>query len=162
MNFAESSQLLLTNSSISAQRFLLVRLESETLVFPSDTVSEILPIERSRILNLPFYPPAVIGCIHQAGNIALVVSLRQMLYQKPEPNREILTIIRLSELAGSLAGVGLAIDRVLSSQERSELPADLFDPSDRSPQTVAEDSPLRLFQPEMLDAKLWQPQSYNS
>jgi chemotaxis signal transduction protein len=162
MNVAESSELSLASSSGSAQRFLLVRLEAETLVFPSDTVSEILPIERSRILHLPFYPPAVIGCVHQAGKLVLVISLRQMLYQRSEPNREILTVIRFSELAGNLAGVGLAIDRVLSSQERSELPADLFNSGDISPPAALENSPMRLFRPEMLDAKLWQPQSYSS
>jgi chemotaxis signal transduction protein len=162
MNVAESSELSLASSSGSAQRFLLVRLEAETLVLPSDTVSEILPIERSRILQLPFYPPAVIGCVHQAGKLVLVVSLRQMLYQRPEPNREILTVIRFSELAGNLAGVGLAIDRVLSAQDRSELPADLFDAGDRSLPAVPGDSPLRLFRSEMLTPNLWQPQSYSS
>ncbi|MBW4621905.1 MAG: chemotaxis protein CheW [Cyanosarcina radialis HA8281-LM2] len=162
MNVAESSELLLASSIESGQRFLLVRLEAETLVFPSDTVSEILPIERSRILHLPFYPPAVIGCVHQAGKIVPIISLRQTLYQRPEPNREILTVIRFSELAGSLAGVGLAIDRVLSSQEKSELPADLFNLDDKAPQTVPKDSPLRLFRSEMLTPNLWQPQSYSS
>jgi chemotaxis signal transduction protein len=162
MNDTELSPHSQLHPTGSAQRFLLVRLEGETLVFPSDRVSEILTIERSRILNLPFYAPAVIGCVHQAGRIILLISLRQSLNQKPEPNREILTVIRLSELAGNLAGVGLAIDRVLASQERAELPADFFNANERSSPIVIGDYPARLFQPEMLNANLWQPRSYGS
>jgi chemotaxis signal transduction protein len=138
------------------QRFILTRVEQLTIVFPSSAVADISIIERSQILILPFYDPRICGILHRSGQIMPLVSLRQFLGIPTELMAERLTVVRLNPVMGDLAGVGLIVDTTLGTSSTNELPPDLF-----SAETLAgsakSDSKMRLFQPEMLGDRLWQP-----
>lgn len=62
---------LLVESAQPEQRFILVRLDQLTFVFPSTVVAEISIVERSQILALPFYDPAVLGLSIIAARLCL-------------------------------------------------------------------------------------------
>jgi chemotaxis signal transduction protein len=137
----------------SRERYILVQLEKFTFVFPSFLVQEILLVQRSQLLNLPFYQPTILGVIYQDGKIVPLLSLRQSLGIMEVGSGDKLTTVRLNNTAGNLAGLGIVVDRIIGSRFREELAADLFSniiPSDS-------DSTMRLFQPEILMSDLWKP-----
>ncbi|MBR8829312.1 MAG: chemotaxis protein CheW [Gomphosphaeria aponina SAG 52.96 = DSM 107014] len=127
------------------QRFILAQLNELTLVFPAEIVEEILIVEREQILNLPFYDPAVMGCVHTAGGIIPLISLHQIFGLKFNKTKKI-HIVRLNEKAGKM---GLVVERVIGSQNEEQLPPDLFN-SDK----------MQLFRPEMINSNLWQPRHW--
>lgn len=140
------------------QRFILTQIDRFTLVFPSTLVAEISIVERSQILGLPFYNSAILGTIYHNAQIVLLVSLHQMLEIPASLMGERLTVVRLADTAGELAGVGLVIERTLGMRSREELPPDLFNvglPNSKSSE------PMRLFHPQMLPSQLWQPQRWH-
>jgi chemotaxis signal transduction protein len=143
------------------QRFILAGIGQLKIVFPSSVVADISIIERSQILRLPFYDPRIWGIIHRSGQIMPLVSLRQFFGIPTELMAERLTIMRLNPVMGDLAGVGLIVDTTLGTSSINELPPDLF-----SSETLAEsprsDSKMRLFQPEILGDRLWQPQRWQA
>lgn len=131
-------------------RYILTQVEQFTFVFPLTLVAEIPIIERSQILAMPFYSPAVIGVLHHAGHVMPLVSLRQILGIATVAT-ERLTVVQLSA-AAQQAGLGLVVDRTLGMRSHSQLPPDLF----HAVQSNSEPN-LRLFRPEILADSLWQP-----
>lgn len=149
-------------SSFETQRFLLAQIEQLTLAISSMLVAEILLIERSQILTLPFYSPAVLGCLHHAGQIVpLIATDRQLGIRTASLMREILTVVRLSESAEHLAGIGLLVDKVLGSQTGDRLPAELFDSDVYFPATES-DAPMKLFRAQLLSSEIFVPQRWNA
>lgn len=144
-------------SLLHEQRFIQARLDQVTFLFPSAVVTEILIVERSQILALPFYSPAMLGIIHHAGQIVPLISLHQIVGTGVIVTVERLTVVRLNDAIGA-AGVGLVVDRVLGSITKEELPLELFSTA-LSPNSTNSEPKMRLFQPEILDSSLWQPQA---
>lgn len=159
MDFSEAiAQDIGSNQSEEKQpRYILAGVEQFTFVFPLTLVTEIPIVERSQILAMPFYPPAVMGVLHHAGHIVPLVSLRQILGITKGFATERLTVVQLSAAAGEQAGLGLVIDRTMGMRSHSQLPPDLFDAA----QSNSEPN-LRLFRPEILANHLWQPLRWRS
>ena len=139
-------------------RYILARLEDITLVFPSTLVAQILILERSQILALPFYNLAMLGIIHHRGQIMPLISLRQIMGFPLGLKVESFTAIRLGDAAGDLADVGLVVDLTLGMRTSDQLPPDLLS-ADQLPNLTSEPK-MRLFQPEILASHLWQPRRW--
>jgi chemotaxis signal transduction protein len=161
MNFSEISQHSTISSSSLEERFILVGLNELTFVFPAILITEILIIERSKILNLPFYSQAILGCVHHAGKIIPLVSLRHVVNGSGGVTRENAIVVLLNPMAGELAGVGIVIDKVLGSSFRDRLPPNLFD-TDCSFDSTNTDTKIRLFRPETIASQIWQLQRWRS
>ena len=159
MTVAESSFPSAIDSSQTEQRFTLAQMDRLTVVFPSEIVAEILMIERSQILALPFYTQAVLGCIHNASRIIPLVSIHQIVGAKVGPTKESLTVVRLSNVAEAMAGIGIVADRVLGSRSQEQLPPDVFS-TELSIDSANAGIKVWLFRPEILSSHLWQPQRW--
>lgn len=138
-------------------RYILTQVDQYTLVFPAAWVTEIVRIERSQVLELPFYAPLLLGIVHQNGVIVPLVATHRLLQREQATLRETFTIVRLSSTTGHFANVGLVIDRALGMSSRSELPPALFESS-----TAIEAAPgsMVLINLEWLPPTLWQPQRW--
>ncbi len=141
------------------QRFILAGVDQFIIVFPSNVVADISIVDRSQILNLPFYDPIIWGIIHRSGQIVPLVSLRQIFGVPTGFMTERLTVVRLNPAMDDLAGVGLIVDTTLGTSSVQELPSDLFG-AEISAGSSKSNSKMRLFQPEMLGDRLWQPQRW--
>jgi CheW-like domain len=140
-----------------SERYILTQISQCTLVFPATWVAEIVRIERSQVLELPFYNPLLAGIVHQNGNIVPLISAQRLLQLKLTALPETFMIVRLSGAAGHLANVGLLIDRAVGSSTRPELPPALFE-SPRTPLPVT--AAMVLMNPDWIDPELWQPQRW--
>ena len=145
--------------SQAEQRFILAQLDQLTLVFQSAMVAEILVIKRSQILALPFYDQAVLGCIHNESQIIPLISIHQIVGAKVGPTKESLIVVRLSNVAEAMAGIGIVADRVLGSRAQEQLPADVFS-TDLSIDSANAGTKVWLFRSEVLSSHLWQPQRW--
>ena len=138
---------------MSEERFVLASLDKVVWVFPVSLIVEVVIVERDKLLNLPFYNNAILGCIHHGGEIITLVSLQEILGAKGEQIRVKIrgkiTLIRLSKFVEGLGEVGIVVDRILGRKNRNELPETLF--------LSSENSDLRLFSPEILKSEIWQP-----
>lgn len=141
-----------SSTSTLSDRFILTQVQSITLVIPAAWVTEIFRVERSQILPLPFYSPLLLGITHQSGQVLPLLSAHSLLTAESALPKENNMVVKLGDAAGSLAQVGLIIDRTLGSQTRTELPSDLFSESPQSPPAA-----MMLLRPEMVSADLWQP-----
>jgi CheW-like domain len=140
-----------------SDRYILTQVGQCTLVFPATWVAEIVRIERSQVLELPFYDPLLAGIVHQNGGIMPLVSAHRLLQLDRIALRETFMVVRLSGATGRLANLGLIIDRAVGSSTRPELPPALFEPATASfPVTAA----MVLMNPEWLPPELWQPQRW--
>lgn len=151
----------------AADRYILTQVGAKQLVFPADWVTEILLLERSQILMLPFYDPMLLGVVHHHGQLMPLVSMWQVLENTAAPTRELLSVVQLSVAADRLAGVGIVVDRALDNRLRQQLPDALFASQAKAPparpleQPPKESSqPMQLFRPELLPDRLWQPQRW--
>jgi CheW-like domain len=143
-----------TKSTLS-DRFLLAQVQTLTLVIPALWVVEIFRVERSQILALPFYSPLLIGITHHGGRVLPLLSSSSLLNAPSTSLRENTMVVKLGDAAGSLAQVGIVIDRPLGSQTRAEIPSAVFADAPQSPT----DS-IVLLRPERVSADLWQPLSW--
>jgi chemotaxis signal transduction protein len=109
-------------------------------------------LERSQILDLPFYDPMLLGVTHHNGNVLPLISAHRLLKIPQFTLREISTVVRLNDTADRLANVGVVVDRVNGSSSQQELPPALFDAKD-SDATV-------LINSELLPSQLWHPQRW--
>jgi chemotaxis signal transduction protein len=134
------------------ERFIVTQVERMTLVFPAGWVAEIMRLERSQILDLPFYDPMLLGVTHHNGNVLPLISAHRLLKIPQFTLREISTVVRLNDTADRLANVGVVVDRVNGSSSQQELPPALFDAKD-SDATV-------LINSELLPSQLWHPQRW--
>jgi chemotaxis signal transduction protein len=140
--------------TVLADRFISTQVERFTLVFPAVWVSEILRLERSQILDLPFYDPLLLGIVnHNAQITPLIAAARLLETIEPFNLKEKLMVVRLNQSAGSLANIGVVVDRSIGSYTRQELPPELFEPNQI-------DSNILLMRPELIPANLWQPQRW--
>ncbi|OIP68776.1 MAG: hypothetical protein AUK48_15225 [Oscillatoriales cyanobacterium CG2_30_44_21] len=122
-------------------RYIVAKSGERTITFPDVLVSEIMIIERTSILPLPFYKPAIIGVIHHQANIIPLLLLQLILGEQKALLTESLTLIRLSGVVNDLntqlgdkhlAGIGVVIDRVVGSltiAEYQEIQSNRFDQS---------------------------------
>jgi hypothetical protein len=138
--------------STLSDRFLLAQVQTLTLVIPALWVVEIFRVERSQILALPFYSPLLIGITHHGGRVLPLLSSATLLNAPSTSLRENTMVVKLGDAAGSLAQVGIVIDRPLGSQSRAEIPSAVFIDAPQSPH----DS-IVLLRPERVSADLWQP-----
>jgi chemotaxis signal transduction protein len=138
-------------------RYILTQVDQCTLVFPAAWVTEIVRIERSQVLELPFYDPLLLGIVHQNGGIVPLVSTHRLLQQEQATLRETFMIVRLSSATGRLANLGLVIDRALGMSSQTELPPALFE---SSPAIMPGTTDMVLINPEWMPPTLWQPQRW--
>jgi chemotaxis signal transduction protein len=140
--------------TVLADRFISTQVERFTLVFPAVWVAEILRLDRSQILDLPFYDPLLLGIVnHNAQITPLIAAARLLETIEPFSLKEKLMVVRLNQSAGSLANIGVVVDRSIGSYTRQELPPELFEPNQI-------DSNSLLMRPELIPANLWQPQRW--
>jgi chemotaxis signal transduction protein len=146
----------MSNTVVADQRFILTQIDEITLMFPANLVAETLLIERTQILSLPFYPPAVLGCVHSGGQIVTIISPAQSLGLKTSLVRELLTVVRMGENAGHLAGVGILVDRMMGSQMGYQLSVN----ADGQKKEKLFD--LTLIDKEFFGPRRWHPDEYTS
>jgi len=123
-----------------SDRYVLTRVGQQDLAFLPQWIDEFVVIERSQILSLAFYAPAVLGIAHHKGRVLPLVSLRSCL-EGGEARGSLgdrAIALRLSAAAPTANGVGLVIDRLLGNQATLE------------PTT-------RLFKAQDISAEVWQP-----
>lgn len=96
-------------------RYVLAELGNLIVVSPDIFVSEVLILERSAILVVPFYNYSVLGVVHHQGQIVPLVSLRRALIDSKMLVPEKINVVRLSSEVEDLGGVGMVVDRIVSS-----------------------------------------------
>jgi chemotaxis signal transduction protein len=143
----------MTKTFAPDQRFILTQVDDLTLRFSADWVAETLLIERAQIVSLPFYDPAILGCVSVGSQVVPLVSSAQFLGLKTSLVREVLTVVRLGEAAEYLAGVGILVDRMIGSQMGSQVSA-----------TFNQDSSRKdiQFDLTLLGTELFQPQRWRA
>lgn len=142
-----------TTQTALTDRFILTGVERLTLVFPAVWVIEILRIERSQILDLPFYNPLLVGIVNHGGVVTPLIAAARLLDLASSTLPERLLVVRLDRSAGNLANVGIIVDRAIGSSNRNELPPSLFE-------SGSNDTQMRLISPEAISPDLWQPQRW--
>jgi chemotaxis signal transduction protein len=126
-------------------RYILAQVGQQQIAFPSQWVAEILLVERSQILSLPFYDPTLLGLIYHQGQIVPLISAYILLSegldqeQRLRAMQETLTIVHLGQAAEQLAGVGLVVEEVVSNTTTQPL------------------STQRVFQFSDMPGHIWQP-----
>lgn len=146
-----------TPQSTLSDRFILAQVTPLTLVIPAVWVAEVFRAERSQILPLPFYGPLLAGIIHQGGRVLPLVSAHQLLNAQSNLLGENLLVIKLGDAAGTLAQVGLIVDRTLSTQTRAHLPASVF----ATPFQANHHQTMILLRPELVSPEVWQPYGWS-
>jgi chemotaxis signal transduction protein len=142
-----------TDQTSLADRFILTQVERQTLVFPATWVAEILRVDRSQILDLPFYDSLLVGIANYNGRMTPLIAAARMLEIEQFSVPERVMVVRLNEAAGKLENVGIIVDRAIGSNNREQLPSELFT-TNRSEAMVMMHSPL-------VPASLWQPQYWS-
>jgi CheW-like domain len=134
-------------------RFILTQVEQLTLVFPATWVAEILRIDRTQILDLPFYDPLLVGIANSNGQITPLIAAARLLEiaNFAIPERSI--VVRLNQAAGELGNVGLIVDRAIGISMRAELPPDLF--------TSKRAGAMVMMRSHLVPTSLWQPQFWS-
>jgi chemotaxis signal transduction protein len=142
-----------TEQASLADRFILTQVERQTLVFPATWVAEILRIDRSQILDLPFYDDLLLGVANYNGQIIpLIIGARLLQLEHSSPER--LVVVRLNETASRLENVGIVVDRAIGSATRDELPSELFITNS------ADD--LVMMRSLLVPIRLWQPKYWSA
>ncbi len=136
-----------------ADRFILTQVDRQTLVFPATWVTEILRIDRSQILDLPFYDSLLVGIANYSGQMTPLIAAARLLELENFVVPERLMVVRLNEAARQLENVGIIVDRAIGSSSRAELAPELFT-SNRSGEKV-------LMRSSLVPTSLWQPQYWS-
>jgi chemotaxis signal transduction protein len=137
-------------TSSLTNRFILTQVEQQTLVFPATWVAEILRVDRSQILDLPFYDSLLVGVANYNGQMTPLIAAARLLEIEQFSVPERVMVVRLSQAAGQLENVGIIIDRAIGSSMREQLPIDLF--------TTNRSGAMVMMQSQLVPASLWQPQ----
>jgi hypothetical protein len=90
------------------------------------------------------------GIVHHQGLIVPLVSGTHLLKVDRFGMRERSIVIRLNEATGSLANVGIVVDRAIGSNTSQELPPELFTESGAN-------GLMLMMRPELIPSSLWQP-----
>jgi chemotaxis signal transduction protein len=146
---------LVPAQTLLADRYILTQVEQLTLVFPAVWVAEIIRLDRSQILDLPFYDPLLLGVVnHNAQITPLIAAARLLETAAPFNLKERLMVIRLNEAAGKIANIGVVVDRAIGGSTRQELPPELFESS-----TIT--TGMVLMRHELIPTAFWQPQRWS-
>ncbi|MCG8362673.1 MAG: hypothetical protein MJA27_04975 [Pseudanabaenales cyanobacterium] len=143
--------------SLSSQflhnRFILTAVGEQQLAFPSQWVAEVMLVERSRVLALPFYGPMLLGVVHHQSDIVPLISAYWVLPEKLTQTihlslmKETLSVIRLGPSVGELAGVGLVVERVAGSVSEAQI--------------AASESTIRRLDLQDMPNQVWRPQRWS-
>jgi chemotaxis signal transduction protein len=154
----------LTTSPSLQDRYILTQAGDQQFAFPSVYVAEILLIERSQILALPFYDATILGVVHNHGRIVPLVEIQRLFKKTAGLMRETVNVVQLSQEMGHLAGIGIVIDQILDNRSRGQLPDEVLGVAASDLSGVVS-SPaqgaIQLFRPELLSDRLWTPQSWH-
>ncbi|MBE9181889.1 chemotaxis protein CheW [Oculatella sp. LEGE 06141] len=118
---------LLSATTSWQERYLLTKVGQQQIAFPSQWVAEIIRVERSQVLSLPFYTSTILGVFHHRGEIVPLFSYQASLTNNVDPvfrplvTKEILQVIRLNQSVKSLSGVGLVVEQVVGNISAEEL-----------------------------------------
>jgi chemotaxis signal transduction protein len=130
-------------------RHILTQVGEQKLAFPPAWVLEVMRVEQAGILPLPFYNATILGVVNHQGEIVPLIAAQSAVFKQAErPMRETLMAIRLSQAAGSFAGIALVVDQLIGSISSEQL--------------SAQRSEIRLFQPQDIPNHIWQPQRWRS
>ena len=152
---SQTSTVINSTQIALVDRFILTQVAESTLVFPAAWVAEIIRIDRSQILDLPFYHPLLIGIInYQSQVMPLIAAAKFLKTSEPFVIKERLIVIRLNQAAGELANIAVIVDRAIGASTRNELPFELFERSNITSKMV-------LMCPELIPSNLWQPQRWH-
>jgi chemotaxis signal transduction protein len=158
MNAIDVDSIELNNEqSLPSDRFILTQVigtqtgieQHFTLVFPAIWVAEILRVDRSQILELPFYDRTLIGVIDRGGQITPLIAAAHCLKLQPSFGEKLM-VVRLNEANAKLGNVGLIIDRLVGTTTRAQLPSDLF--------TTHRSAEMVIMRLELVPTNIWQPQ----
>lgn len=165
---AESPMQVETEFSTSSSlqdRYILTQVGDQQFAFPSVCVAEILLIERSQILTLPFYDSTLLGVVHHHGRIVPLVEIQRLFKKTSGLMRETVNVVQLSQDTEHLAGIGIVVDQVLDNRSGGQF-------ADAALNVAVSDSELpgsvplpvkgavQLFRPELLSDRLWIPQHW--
>ena len=135
-------------ASLLENRFISTQVAELTLVFPATWVAEIWRVDRSQILDLPFYDPLLVGIATHNGRVTpLIAAARLLELAFSLPERAM--VVRLNQAAGRLENVSIIVDRAIGTNQREELPTDLF--------TDLRDGSMVMMHSYLVPASLWQP-----
>ena len=115
----------------TGNNYILTRVGQKDLFFLAQWVEEFAVIERSQVLSLPFYLPAVIGLIHYRRRMLPLVAIKSCLDgggTRQALGEERLTVLCMSQAAPGVGGVGLIVDRLLGNRSTLEPTAEPFNP----------------------------------
>ena len=140
--------------TLLADRFILTQIEQQTLVFPAIWVAEILRIDRSQILNLPFYDALLVGIANYNGQMTPLIAAARILELEQYSVPEQVIVVRLNRSAGELENVGIIVNRVVGSITGSELPTDLL--------ATSRAGTMVMMHSGLVPTSLWRPQYWSS
>ena len=133
-----------SNFNALQTRYIITQMGNQQLVFPAQWVAEIILIELSQILNLPFYNSMILGVVHHQGSIVPLLSSLMLLSKKLDQDvrfrmtKETLTVIRLGQSLEKFAGVGIVVEKVVGSFAAEQLSdQQIFSVSDLPNQNLA-------------------------
>jgi CheW-like domain len=148
---------LSTEQNLPVDRFITTQITGTkarieqcfTLVFPAIWVAEVLRVDRSQILELPFYNPSLIGVIDRGGEIIPLIAAAHCLDMKFSLGEKLM-VVRLNKTNEKLGNVGLIVDRLVGTTTRAQLPSDLF--------TTHRSAEMIMMRLELVPTNIWQPQ----
>ena len=153
MNSSIDTNMGSLSSQFLQNRYILTFVGEQQLAFPSQWVAEIILVERSRVLPLPFYSPMFLGVVHHQSDIVPLISsyavLPETLNQPLQGSlmKETLSVIRLGTSVGKLAGVGLVVERVAGSVSEAQI--------------SASESTIRRLELQDMPNQVWRPQRWS-
>ncbi|QYO62213.1 chemotaxis protein CheW [Leptolyngbya sp. 7M] len=130
-------------------RYFLTYVGEQRLAVPTKWVAEIILVERSQILSLPFYDSLLLGLIYHQGVIVPLITAHLLLSRQLNSDiplrvlKEKLSVIRLSQSAEHLSGVGIVVDRVVAQIDDHSI--------------AAVPSQTSIFQLTDVPTQVWQP-----
>jgi chemotaxis protein histidine kinase CheA len=105
-----------------SDRYLLTAVGKYTLVFPAIWVSEILRIDRHKILQMPHYSPAILGIAHSQNSFLTLLAGWQFLPVNQPSRADQFTVVRLGGTMPEWQNVGVTVDRVLGGTVKESFP----------------------------------------
>ncbi len=136
------------NATSTYNRYILTGIggsREQVVVFPDAFVSSIIVVDRSSVMAVPFYDRVIAGLIHHQGAVIPLVILRRVFGELSAMLSETFSVVHLSALAGGLEGVGVVVDRVLSSVPAGQY---IASPDHLSVEALMAQLPLQLWQPQ--------------
>ena len=110
-------------TSTISQRYLVGLVGKERFAFPESWISDIVTVNHSQILSLPFYRSGMIGIMSYQGKILPLLSARAFCPKLPSLNwnKKNLMAVRLGQSLGDLVGVGVIVERIIQSVIATQL-----------------------------------------